>query len=478
MFDTKLQSEEFKFYFLFFLAITFLFSMLMPFSYVDLAVWIAEGRQIFRQGTLYIHDAYSFNPTTALPYPWLASLIYYFLDANFSIEFIFFLHRVIPVAIVAYWLIRYPQLLHKNNWLPLVIGISGLSMLIVDRPALLVLLLIPIAFEMIESDWHLKNKIKVLAFLVLWTNLHGSFLLFLVFLAYRICIQIVFEQNHNHLKKQLSFFCLSILATLVNPWGIKIYSYVIQTAAVSKIRMSEWQPPAFFEKGEFSFEMLLFVVTLSLLVFTAYRNKKLKILFTSSLFIFIVSSFIAGRNLPLLFAVLPLFWGKNLTHVKNVIGLALKPTFPKILVNRTIVIILIFGGFFMFSSFSENFRKNLPGRYAKKYDHSATFRISDYLNQFTDKRVFNSWLVGSFLIYSQPNQIFIDTRNIIYSDSIFDGYISASNNINGASEAFLNQHQIDYVVSAKTKALATVLQMSHNWTFIMEDNGYSLFERK
>lgn len=468
MFDTKLQSEEFKFYFLFFLALTFLFSMLMPFSYVDLAVWIAEGRQIFRQGTLYIHDAYSFNPTTALPYPWLASLIYYFLEANFSIEIIFFLHRVVPVAIVAYWLIRYPQLLHKSNWLPLVISISGLSLLIVDQPALLVLLFVPIAFEMIESDWHLKNKIKALAFLVLWTNLHGSFLLFLAFLAYRICSQIVLRQNFIHLKKQFVFFSLSLLATFANPWGVKIYSYVIQLASISKNRIP----------SELSFTMLLFVLTLSVLAITAYRNKKLKALFTSSFFICIILSFMAVLNLPFLFAVFPLFWGKNLTDVKNVIGIALKPTLPQILVNRTITVILILGGLFMFSSFSENFRKDLPDRYSSKYDSSATFRIADYLNQYTGKRVFNSWLLGSFLIYSQPNQIFIDPRNIIYSDSIFGDYVTALNNINGTSEAFLSQHQIDYVVSAKAESLAAALQTSQNWTFIMEDNGYSLFERK
>lgn len=468
MFDTKLQSEEFKFYFLFFLALTFLFAMLMPFSYVDLAVWIAEGRQIFHQGTLYIHDAYSFNPTTALPYPWLTCLIYYFLDANFSIEIIFFLHRIIPVAIVAFWLIRYPQLLHKNNWLPLVISISGLSMLIVDQPALLALLLIPIAFEMIERDWHLRHKTKALVFLVLWTNLHGSFLLFLFFLAYRLCIQLVVQRNHSHLKKQLTFFSLSILATFANPWGIKIYAYVVQTATISKIRMS----------GEFSFEMLLFATTLFLLAFTAYRNKKLKTLFTSTFFIFIVLSFVALPNLPLLFAVFPLFWGKNLTDVKNVIGFSVKPALAQVLLNRTITVILIVGGFFMFSSFSENFRKDLPDRYSRKYDYSATFRIADYLNQYTGKRVFNSWLLGSFLIYSQPNQIFIDTRKVIYSDSIFGDYVNALNNINGVSEAFLNQHQIDYVVSEKTKSLAAALQASHNWTFIMEDNGYSLFERK
>jgi len=52
------------------------------------------------------------------------------------------------------------------------------------------------------------------------------------------------------------------------------------------------------------------------------------------------------------------------------------------------------------------------------------------------------------------------------------------NNIDGQAEALLNLHRIDYVVTEKAKALVLALQTSQNWTFIMEDNGYALFERK
>ncbi|MES2802557.1 MAG: hypothetical protein V4654_08710 [Bdellovibrionota bacterium] len=478
MLDAKLQSEEFKFYFFFFLALTFLFAMVMPFSYSDLAIWIAEGRQIMRQGTVYIHDAYSFNQTEALPYPWLSSLFYYFFEANFVIESIFLFHRVIPVGIVAFWLLRYPHLLHKRNWLPLVISISGLSMLIVDRPALLVLPLIPIAFEWIDNDKIYKHKFKILGLLILWTNLHGSFLLFLALLAYRIFWQALKSRSFAHLNDRFAFFAACVVATLINPWGVKIYSYVLQTALISKLRVTEWQPLSFFEKGEISFEMLFFLMTVFLVVFFAFKKKKTGTLLTSSFFIFLVSAFAAVRSLPLLFSVLPLYWGKHLADASSVIGFAVKPSVKQVFCNRAITTTLVLFALFMFSSYSENYRKDLPNRYAQRYDYTSTFRIADYLNQSSGKRVFNSWLLGSFLIYSQPNQIFIDTRNIIYSDATYTDYVHMMNNINGQSEALLNQHRIDYVVSEKAKALASTLKASQNWTFIMEDNGYALFERK
>lgn len=478
MLDTKLQSEEFKFYFFFFLALTFLFAMLMPFSYSDLAIWIAEGRQIMRQGTVYISDAYSFNQTQAFPYPWLSCVLYYFIDLHFGIDAIFFIHRLIPVLIVAFWLKKFPQLLHKSNWLTLVIGISGLSMLIVDRPALLILPFVPLVFDLIENKGIYKNKVKTLLLLTLWTNLHGSFPLFLILLAYSIFWTYLKLRSFEQLKKEILYLISCIAVTLINPWGIKIYSYVFETASISKMRMTEWQPFAFFDQNKFSFGMLFFVMTIVLLAIATVRKKKVHALISSSFFIFIFSSFAAIRNVPLFFSVLPLFWGKNFAETRNVIGISVKSNLPQVFVNRAITTVLIVCGCFMFSSYSEILRQDLPDNYARQYDSTATFQIADYLNQHPGKRVFNSWVLGSFLIYSQPNKIFIDTRNIIYSGLIFRDYINVQDNIHGQSEALLNQYQIDYVVSEKVKAVANVLRMSQNWTFIMEDNNYMLFERK
>lgn len=479
MLDTKIQSEEYKFYFLFFLALTFLFSMLMPFSFGDLGIWIAEGRQIFAQGTVYIQDVHSYNMTRSTPYPWLTSVVYWVLDNNFSVELIFFLHRLIPVAIVAFWLNRSPQLLYKTNWFPLVVSISGLSMLIVDRPALLVLLFVPMAFDAVESDWPFKNRFKTLMLLILWTNLHGSFLLFLILLAYRIGMNLIFEWKKSNFTLQITFFLMCVLATFVNPWGVNIYSYVLQTSEISKVRMTEWKPLSFYTyTGEISYSTLLFIFSLLMLLVFAYRKKHFKTIFSSTIILFIISSFMAIRNLPLFFSVMPLFWGKNFADVKDVSGIATRTNLKKLIINRSITLALIAIGIFLFSEYSENIRKDLPQTYTKRYDPTSSFRIGNYLNHFSGKKIFNSWPIGSYLVYSQPNQIFIDTRNIIYSDAVFNDYMNTQANTNGQAEEFLAQHQIDYAVSETTSPLSQTLKTSQNWTFIMEDEGYALFERK
>lgn len=478
MLDTKLQSEEFRFYFLFFLALTFLFSMLMPFSYSDLAIWIAEGRQILQQHSLYIRDAYSFNPTHPSAYPWLSSLFYHFLETDFSVESIFFLHRLIPVAVVAIWLSRYPQLIHKKNWFVLVICISGLSMIFVDRPALLALPFIPYFYDLIEKEEIYKNKVKALLLLVLWTNLHGSFLLFFIMLGYKTITTLLAQRNYNLPKDRFWFLAASFFATFINPWGFKIYTYAYETAVISKLRITEWQPVTLIENNNLSTDMLLFGLTLGGLMFFVIRQKKFVAFLSAPLLILIISAGMASRNLPLLFAVLPLFWGCHLAPTRDLEGFCRKPSQLKIIFNRAIVISFIAFGIFMFSSLSDDFRKNLPPRYAGKYDSTASFRIAKYLNQSSGKRIFNSWILGSFLIYSQNNKIFIDARNIIYPDHVYTDYVRIVNNIDNQAESALNQKEIDFVVSEKNKALADALYASSSWNFIMEENGFILFERK
>lgn len=478
MLDTKLQSEEFKFYFLFFLALTFLFAMLMPFSYGDLAIWIAEGRQIFEQGTVYIRDVYSFNPTQTLPYPWLSCIFYYLIDSNFAIESIFFIHRVIPVAIVGFWLVRYPALMHKNSIVSLMICISGIRMLIIDRPALLVLPLIPYFYELIESERIYRKKLKTILLLILWTNLHGSFMLFFLLMGYKVAIDLLKKRRDSITVEKLLFFVGTFLATCINPWGIKIYYYVFQTAAVSKLRITEWQPLALFDNGEISFEFVFFVATVVLLLAITFYKKKLSQLLTSILPVFLISSVLAVRNLPLLFSVIPLFWGKYLVDTVSLSGFAKRAGLTKIIFNRAIIVFMLASGVFMFTDMSENVRTKLSKKYAHKYDETSSFRIAEYLNRSSGKRVFNSWILGSFLLYSQSNQIFIDTRNIIYDNEIYTDYVNTVKNHNGLAESLLNQYQIDYVVSEKKDTISSVLSASAAWNFIMEDNGYFLFERR
>lgn len=477
MLDTKLQSEEFRFYFLFYLGLTFLFAMLMPFSYGDLAVWIAEGRQIFLQKTIYINEAYSFNQTTMTPYPWLSSVFYYALDASYSIDAIFFLHRLIPVFIVGFWLTKYPLLLQKKNWPILVVCISGLSMLIVDRPALLTLPVILISYYLIETKKVFLYKSRVFFLIVLWTNLHGSFLVFFLLLGFKYVADLLENPRKFKFLERTSFVLMCLLATCINPWGVKIYHYLWQTMTVSKVRMAEWQSLS-FENSDAIFEAGFFMISVAYLLGVCVQRKKMKQLFTSPILPLLAAAVMAVRNLPFYYMTLPLFWGKSLAAAEGEWDYK-RPQLIQVVFNRSIITLVFAAGLFMFSNYSQHIRLFLPAKYQQAYDYTSCFKIADYINsRSTGKKIFNSWDVGAFLLYSQKNQIFIDARNIIYSDSEFNEYQQIIGNYHNAAESLLDKHQSDYAVIETTQGATRALKASQNWTFIMEDNGYSLFERK
>lgn len=350
-------------------------------------------------------------------------------------------------------------------------------MLIIDRPALLVLLLIPFFYELIESEQIYKKKLKALFLLVLWTNLHGSFALFFLLLGYKTLAQALKNPRIAFTKDRLFFFMSTVLATLINPWGWKIYDYVLQTAAISKVRMGEWQLLTLFENGQVSFDFLYFLCAVIVLIFLVIKRRKIKELFLSPLPVILISAFLAVRNVPLFFTVFPLFWGKYLANSLSTQNFVEKASLSKIFAHRGIVFLLILSGIYMFTEYSEGIRSNLS-KHAQRYDETSAFRIGRYLHNLSGKKIFNDWLLGSFFMYSQKNQIFIDTRNIIYDDLIYKDYLKTVENKDGQAEDILKQYQIDYVVSEKTKPLTAVLKASKNWTFIMDDNGYSLFEKK
>lgn len=480
MFDTKQKPEEFKFYYLFFLALTFLFSMLMPFSYGDLAVWIAEGRQIFLQKTIYINDVFSFNPTSTFPYPWLSCVLYYFIDLNFGIKAIFFIHRLIPVFIVGFWLKSYPHLLQKKNWFLLVLCISGLSMMIVDRPALLTLPFILLSFYAIENEQIHKKKFQCFFMVTLWVNLHGSFVLFFLLLIYKYFIELLQKRTILEFKEKLTFFILCLGATSINPWGYKIYNYVFQTMIVSKVRMSEWQPLTFAGDSDVLFETSFFALTALFVVLTNFKRCHLNKLFSSPIMFIFLSSLNSVRNLPLFYMTLPLFCGNlNAPDLKTSSARLQKTSALQILFNRFIITIILAAGLFLFTDYSQEWRAYLPKRYQKTYDYTACFQIANYLNsQISDKKIFNSWVLGSFLMYSQKNKIFIDTRNIIYTDTFYNDYWRIMTNFQNSAEVLLDKYQADFAISDTAKGLTKALMVSQNWTFILEDNGYALFQRK
>lgn len=467
---SRLESQFYKY---FFALMTLLLAMISSRSMGDLAIWISEGQQIFLQKTIYITDIFSLNPTTSYPYPWLSAVIYFLINQFVGINGIFWIHRLIPCAITLFWLNRYPQLLYKKNWWIIVVSIIGSSTLYIDRPALLVLPLVVLAFYFFEKNFLRKKSYVLFILLFLWVQLHGSFILYFLFLGWKFIVNVLVRKKTLLFYKYVRFAGISFLISLMNPWGIKIYEYVFVTAKVSAVRMTEWEPLKLSGSNQI-ISIFAIVFVLSIFALLLLKKIKSKALTKSSSVLFFMM-IVGVRNISLFFVTWPLaYFERN----KKVIFIDEKISIIKKSFNVIILLLLFLISLFMSSEKSNAFRKQTGKASFQYYDETVVSNIFNYLqNESENKFIFNDWAVGSHLSLLSDVKIFIDTRNIIYSDQTVLDYKNIYSHSIDYSQEKIQSMNINYILINASSLLAQSLQSSPNWSLVMTEGLYVLYKK-
>ena len=118
-----------------------------------------------------------------------------------------------------------------------------------------------------------KGKYFIPPLMFLWVNLHGSFIIGLAYLAYIAFYNFTFSKKRDYraLRTAIIIIGLSILATLINPYGPRIYGEIFHVLSDSSLRWSiqEWGINITFATLAYLFVFLL------ALIFTV-KKKSLK----------------------------------------------------------------------------------------------------------------------------------------------------------------------------------------------------------
>ncbi|HUC94942.1 MAG TPA: hypothetical protein VMR19_03005 [Candidatus Saccharimonadales bacterium] len=152
------------------------------------------------------------------------------------------------------------------------IGISALLPFFTVSPKVVSWLLLSFfIFAVFNEKFWKKYWLSIPAIVVLWANLHGSFPLALVILSVLVICK-SFREKHVWFKGVLVTI-LSFLATLVNPFGAKLWWIVWLTLSdpLQKFRVLEWAP-AYYNPFAFTFLTLL-LLTISMIFISKYRHK-------------------------------------------------------------------------------------------------------------------------------------------------------------------------------------------------------------
>ncbi|MGH9513363.1 MAG: hypothetical protein ACRD2U_14620 [Terriglobales bacterium] len=478
---------------------------------------IRNGEQILQTRHITRVDLFSSTMAGHAWYAWewlydvIIAAVHHFTGLNGVVFFT-------AIVIAATFSLTLRVALRRGAGLPLmiallVLSIGAASIHFLARPHVLSWLFAVVWFHLVDSDAaapsprELHRLFWYPFLMLLWANLHGGFLLGLVLLAIYLIGGLIqfFSRRKTHEKEDRSLihvklkrFALAVLASfaasLINPFGLKLYSHIYEylTNRFLMDHIDEFLSPNFHNIAPQCFAALLLITLIAL---AGAREK----LIPARLLVVIFAAYsglYSSRNLPVSSILLVLIAGPLLTKKiasgaknQNIASplrklLARMDSFSSRM-NLTeswlrghlwpaLAVILgasicLHGGRignrqWMNSTFSpERFPVQATNRIAARQIHDPIF-CPDY------------W--GGYLIYRlyPQTRVVMDDRHDLYGENFVRQYLQVIHVAPRWSEVLDRQH-VDWVLTPTQSSLANVLKLSPHWVMDYEDSTASLFRR-
>jgi len=332
------------------------------------------------------------------------------------------------------------------------------------RPQLLVLPLFVLSGWLIAGRTeHLRRTWFLPAIVVVWANLHGSFVLVLLMLVTALVDDLVTRRSTLRILSLVILAC--VVAPVVSPFGAGTYRYVWEIATSPVIRdvVDEWQPlwaqfPAW----------LAFLVAnvLAIVVALRYRGRAPTIEESLTLILFTGLAIWSGRNI--------VWW---MLAVPPVMGGLLRGWQPSgapvgrlgVVVGTTLAILLAVGGIRVATT-----------RPAEALLAEAPTGITQALASVTSDgtRVWDGrW--GSWFEFSVPSaRMFVDPRVELFPDQVWDDFFRVANADRGW-QGTLDRWDVDVVVASEDRdpALIAAIANDPGWRPAYRDGEGAVFVR-
>jgi hypothetical protein len=382
----------------------------------------------------------------------------------------------------------------------ILIALSASMIHILARPHVVGWLFVVIWFSILDSSEResLAGKISsrsrrlwlLPVLMVIWVNLHGSFLLGLILCAIYwlsafwswqatsrtfddTLLRIALGQHLQNLSG-VTFLCAA--ATFVSPYGWALHRHILSYLADTFLmnHIEEFQSPNFHQLAPRCFLVLL-ILTFATVVIRR-RPPRLSE-FLLALFA-IYAGLYASRNLPVASILLVLVVGPLLPPLR----LVSKFTKQMIAVDSTLtrhiwpVVALVFVLLVAFNG----------GRFAGKVLADAHFdpgrmpvaAVNNLEKLGISQPVLTPDYWGGYLIYRlyPKAKVVIDDRHDLYGDQILASYLKMFRAQPGWEE-FLRDHDVTCVVMPRNASIAALLSQMPGWKSIYSDSVAITFVR-
>ncbi len=249
----------------------------------DADIWgyLAFGRLFWNNSHFPYHDVFSFLPTLKVwvYHEWLTGVVFYpvYQALGFAgIQFLKYLFGLATIGLI-YLTAR------KRGGLPLA---SVLVIILIMRgfiyygyspvrAQLFTYFFFALTLYLLETSRQTQTWRRLWALVpiqVLWCNLHGGFLAGLGLVALYALGEALSRRPY---RMYLGFLALAGLATLVNPYGLQYWHYLIQAISMPRPEISEWGSIYhLYRTGQISSTAVINLAVMVILVlFLAWRHK-------------------------------------------------------------------------------------------------------------------------------------------------------------------------------------------------------------
>ena len=327
--------------------------------------------------------------------------------------------------------------------------------------------------KMVEKENKKYFLILPLLFLV-WANFHGGFVVgFALFLYY--IIKSVADKKWGTAISISLIFLASLLATLINPYSIKIYAEIIRHITTPlRLLIAEWTPPPFYIKLTI---LISSICSILVLLLSKARNKIPNSMF---LLVFMLSAIEAKRNVP--------FWSLFLTiTILDSLQEKIKAIEKNRIMTKFVYITSL--AVFIFPLFT-----SLPKNVSIIYDQDSFCRQGllpypckavEFIKKekIDGKNVFSSYEWGGFLEWQLPGyKFFVDGRMPAWETKNKESPYTTYLKIIQAQEGWdkkLEEYETDWLLLPANTFLDLYLQeQNSNWKEIYRDKISAIYIKK
>lgn len=451
------KEREFVFYFSLSILLSLPF-LLMPLENPDIGWHLATAKWMISNLKFCHYDIFSWSKDGFkwINSEWLSQIIFYFFYkiSGYPGLYLLRLLNILLISISISFLLRVLKVNSFNLiwFLPsFFISILNIMDLRPDNYTIFLFIVLFIFLHLNRDEQELKTSHKIFLFslFIIWVNIHPGYIygisLLLIYFSGSILnenLDYIYGKTRkisfSKSKKYIKLILISFTATLINPYGYKIYSVFFEhlsNLSIYQNYISEWQ--------ELNIEKL---------------NVLFSFLYVSFSLIVYLYKFIKYRNVDFIKIFLIVFFIINSAfHIRlNVYGVivasfilleSLSEKLGDLKYRAIFSFLLIFSGYYITSqTIFDNFLNLLNKRlYIPMGSYLSVEFIKKNVNYFKNLKIYNGWNIGGFLDFELYGTLktFMDGR-YIFTDML-EEHIKA-NSEPGKWEEFTDKYDIDAAI--------------------------------